>query len=750
MTAGSPGLGVCPPACKPCAPVSRGRWLVVVGTLLAASVAAVPAASAHPVVHPGPPRVRNLRPAFGEVVGPGPLTVAAQVVADVAIVGHTLTIDGTAVPSRREGPDPSHPTVVAEGMALAPGDHVAELRVTGSDGRTGGRAWRFTVSPLPARRVAGPSRIETALAVSRELYPDPASATGAVLARADQFADGLAGAALAGRIGGPVLLTERHQLTPATAAELRRAVAPGGTVWLLGGVDALDPAVGEAVAAAGFVPRRLAGEDRYATAAAVARELGPADAALVVSGESFPDALAASAPSAAEGWPVLLVTRNTVPPATREALVSMGASRVVIVGGEAVVGPAVAAALSEATGAVERVSGPDRYATAVALARALFPGAPGVTLASGESFADALAGGRLAGADRSPLLLAPSRSPDLGRAGAIAALGPASLVLVGGPQALDDDVVAAVRAAALDVGAPLSDGIDPPPGAELDALDTFTFSFDRHLDVATSSVTVLLGDEEVPGSLAAGDFPDTLVFSVAELPLRPPPGQPVPVRAVVAAYDGTRWRHLDLRFTYRKLDLARGDSGPEVLALQQRLAALGYWLGTPDGGFGLLTTQAVLAFQKVEGLPRTGVYDAPTRQRLAVARRPGARVPRGDHIEVDKARQVLLVVRSGQVAWALNTSTGTERPYTYGGQTYIAHTPTGTFTISRQIDGVRESRLGTLYRPKYFTADGVAIHGSSSVPAHPASHGCVRVTNAAMDWIWAQGLAPLGSPVIVY
>jgi lipoprotein-anchoring transpeptidase ErfK/SrfK len=60
------------------------------------------------------------------------------------------------------------------------------------------------------------------------------------------------------------------------------------------------------------------------------------------------------------------------------------------------------------------------------------------------------------------------------------------------------------------------------------------------------------------------------------------------------------------------------------------------------------------------------------------------------------------------------------------------------------------SRLGTLYRAKYFTSDGVAVHGSASVPAYPASHGCVRLTNAATDFVWAANLIPLGSKVIVY
>lgn len=190
------------------------------------------------------------------------------------------------------------------------------------------------------------------------------------------------------------------------------------------------------------------------------------------------------------------------------------------------------------------------------------------------------------------------------------------------------------------------------------------------------------------------------------------------------------------------------ESGEAVLALQQRLVELGYWLGEPDGTYGQLTRQAVMAFQKVEGLSRDGVAGPATRQRLAVAGRPA---PRGGHgIEIDLDRQVLFVVQGGQVTWAVNTSTGNGEAYTSssGGQA-IATTPPGQFTIQRQIDGLREAPLGTLYRPKYFNG-GIAVHGSGSVPARPASHGCARVTNAAMDMLWSSGLAEVGTPVSVY
>lgn len=196
--------------------------------------------------------------------------------------------------------------------------------------------------------------------------------------------------------------------------------------------------------------------------------------------------------------------------------------------------------------------------------------------------------------------------------------------------------------------------------------------------------------------------------------------------------------------------LAPGEEGDEVAALQARLDALGYWLGVADGRYGQLTRQAVMAFQKAEGLGRDGVAGPATRAALATAGRPAPRDPSGDHLEIDLARQILLVVRGGQTTMVLNTSTGNGEAYARpSGGTGVATTPTGRFAIEREIDGLREAPLGTLYRPKYFVG-GIAIHGSGSIPATPASHGCARLTNAAMDVLWSAGIAPLGTPVLVY
>jgi peptidoglycan hydrolase-like protein with peptidoglycan-binding domain len=195
--------------------------------------------------------------------------------------------------------------------------------------------------------------------------------------------------------------------------------------------------------------------------------------------------------------------------------------------------------------------------------------------------------------------------------------------------------------------------------------------------------------------------------------------------------------------------LRRGDTGAAVAALQRDLHALGYWLGARNDTYGLLTEQAVTAFQKVEGLTPDGVAGPATLAALDAAKRPRT-TAKGNLVEVDKGRQVLFVVRSGAVAWALNVSTGTERPYQVDGRTELADTPPGHWTVDWAVDGVDVGALGALYRPRYFHRDGIAVHGYHSVPPYPASHGCVRVTEAAMDWLWAENLMPLGSAVWVH
>ena len=195
--------------------------------------------------------------------------------------------------------------------------------------------------------------------------------------------------------------------------------------------------------------------------------------------------------------------------------------------------------------------------------------------------------------------------------------------------------------------------------------------------------------------------------------------------------------------------LRRGDEGDEVTALQRRLTELGYWNGPADGSFGQLTQQAVYAVQKAAGLSRDGVVGAKTRRALDDGARPKARSNRGRVVEINRKRQLLMLVDDGRIQQIFNTSTGSYEHYEYEGQTYLAATPAGRFTVSRQIDGWRDAPLGLLWRPKYFNG-GIAVHGSHSIPPYAASHGCARLSIAAMNWIWKNDRMPIKTRVWVY
>ena len=201
----------------------------------------------------------------------------------------------------------------------------------------------------------------------------------------------------------------------------------------------------------------------------------------------------------------------------------------------------------------------------------------------------------------------------------------------------------------------------------------------------------------------------------------------------------------------------RGTSAGTVAVAQQRLLDLGFWNAGADGSYGLSTAQAVMAFQKWSGLPATTVIDEATAGALNTAPcRPTTTIA-GDVFEVDKARQLGLFVRRGAVVWVLNVSTGNGRDYDeenrrFPGQREIgvAVTPNGSFNVYRVSDQVRyEGTLGSMYRPR-FVVGGVAVHGSPSIPNYPASHGCIRVSNPAMDMIWAANLLPMGSRVVIH
>ena len=181
---------------------------------------------------------------------------------------------------------------------------------------------------------------------------------------------------------------------------------------------------------------------------------------------------------------------------------------------------------------------------------------------------------------------------------------------------------------------------------------------------------------------------------------------------------------------------------------EQILTSLGYWITKVDGKSDDSTRQGIIAFQKVEGLKRTGVLDDKVLTALRLADRPVAKHAGEAHVEIDIAKQVILLVNGeGIVTNVLSTSTGNGERYFSEGKWQKAYTPRGTFKIQRQIKGIRKAPLGTIYNPSYFNG-GIAIHGSNSIPVTAASHGCARIPRFAdKEFV---NMVKVGMPVYVY
>ena len=326
------------------------------------------------------------------------------------------TEDPTPQPQQQGTPAPEEPPL--------PGGGAGEPVVASVDvGRvvsdfTGVTVVVQDVSPFVVR-LAGADRIGTALAIAESWFGAPQTV---VVAPAGDYPAALVAAPLAAREGAPVLLADDTGLAPAVGDYLSlngvsRAIviAPDGQ---------LGQPVEDGLRAAGVQAiERIGGADRYALAGAVADRIGGTQAWLV-EGENanpargWPDAVTAGPVAAAEGVPIMLTRQDDLPAPTADTIARLGITEVSIAGGEAAVGPAVAADLGARGVAVERVAGTSRYDTAVAMARrAVQQGAqPSLLwLVSGNDFPDALAaaapvaltGGVMLMVDRDDL----SRSP---------------------------------------------------------------------------------------------------------------------------------------------------------------------------------------------------------------------------------------------------------------------------------------------------------------------------------------------------
>jgi putative cell wall-binding protein len=314
---------------------------------------------------------------------------------------------------------------------------VAVSGLVGASVGTAAAAAHETAATSSVTRYSGIDRFATGAAIVDANYKPGVPVV--YIATGLNFPDALAGGAAAAEGGGPLLLVQPDAIPAPIVTELSR-LTPGKIV-ILGGTLSVSAAVQTQLQTytSGTVTR-VAGDDRYATAAALAATFPAGSPVYLATGVNYPDALAATAAAAAKHAAILLTDPATLPTETAAALAALKPSSITIVGSTDAVSASIATAVAAYSSTVVRISGADRYATAAAIAKATFPTATGVFITSGLGFADALTGGPLAGTLGEPLLLsAPSCLPEA-TATEVTSLAPNTVTLLGGTAALADRV----------------------------------------------------------------------------------------------------------------------------------------------------------------------------------------------------------------------------------------------------------------------------------------------------------------------
>ncbi len=263
-------------------------------------------------------------------------------------------------------------------------------------------------------RLAGLDRIETAAKIALNGWPHGSDTV--LIARSDDFPDALAGVALASKNNAPILLTSKNHLDSKTEETLLNLKPL--KVILLGGQNALGDQVEEKLREVLYWTEdfeRIAGNDRFETAALIASRFPDNNKAAIATGLNFPDALSLASAAGAQGYPLLLVGKDSLPTATQEYLKKANLHSLHVAGGEGIISSKVLQSLAQASSVpveqIKRLAGYDRYDTSTLILEEFYPTATKLFLATGQDFPDALAGAALAANRDTPMLLIPPSGP---------------------------------------------------------------------------------------------------------------------------------------------------------------------------------------------------------------------------------------------------------------------------------------------------------------------------------------------------
>jgi putative cell wall-binding protein/peptidoglycan/xylan/chitin deacetylase (PgdA/CDA1 family) len=429
--------------------------------------------------------------------------------------------------------------LVAIGCGLTPSTSVASAPRAGDLG--------FSIE-----RLGGANRYEAAVSLSRQFFG--AGVPYVVIASGELFSDGVAAGPVAAKLGGPVLFVKSDHIPQATREEIAR-LRPGRILVLGGPATITDSIVTELGGLTAGGASRISGADRFAVAASASAKAfaSGADIAYVASGRVWPDALAGGAAAAVQSAPMLLTEEHSLPAATRAELARLAPDRIRLLGGPASVDEPVADAL-EAIAPVERVWGPDRYTTALAVSARVFgTDRPGVMVATGANFPDALAAGAAAVHTRGPILLARGSGLPVGTTTELSRLAPDTAYLLGGTTSVP---VAVARLVQRELGVCWS--ANPPTDTSADVIATgpnsggriaYTLDMGGRMEGAADIVRYLTANQ-----VCTTFFPTSIMADTSE-------GREV--MALIAA-------HPELfeigNHTVHHCDLVRGDGGSPTSA----------------------------------------------------------------------------------------------------------------------------------------------------------------------------------------
>ena len=292
-----------------------------------------------------------------------------------------------------------------------------------------------TVAPITREgvfRIEGPNRYATAVEVSRAIAQPPQEVV--YVASGTNYPDALAAGPAAARAKAPLLLVAPNAVSPEVIAELKRLEL--SEIRIVGGPNAVSEDVAATLKeATGAEITRIAGDDRYETATLLGEGVTDPERIWVVSGESFADALAAGAAAAHDHSMIVLTRRDALPEVSAHKLVELAPAQVAVAGGNAAIAEATFQLVQDAApGAqVSRVEGTDRYATAAAVAKTVWPrGSAVLFFASGVTYADALSGTPAAALSDAPILLTRADRHPAATIDARLALGSGTRITLGG------------------------------------------------------------------------------------------------------------------------------------------------------------------------------------------------------------------------------------------------------------------------------------------------------------------------------